>query len=263
MFKTVLSNDKTVACTSKLQQFTASTAVHKDTNLKLCPVLLSTQIYLNKYQRCKPLPVNNIFLCLHSLHPFISSECDNSENQDQHAAKQPTGTAGLRRAKRTDFKKKQRQVNVPTKRPEKAYMVCAQSHTPDPELTSGPTTTNTSWFLICIWTKHDPFGDRETNPLHKPNNIHCGFLPLQFSYSVYFWSGLREDSQSQLSLDLLGRSIMKFDCTPLNHPDVDFIFCRGIQIINALGDLKCRSSPAATWGRDQRGEKRRACEDVT
>lgn len=29
-----------------------------------------------------------------------------------------------------------------------------------------------------------------------------------------------------------------------------FFFCTGIQIINAPGDMKCRSSPAAPWGRE-------------
>lgn len=113
----------------------------KDTNLMsvLCIVIhsnvLITTVQFHFDDCCppqdyKPLCVpnskqtnstsHNIFLCLFRHHPFIPSESEYSENQDQCAAKQPLGTAGLIRAKRMHFRIKQRRVGTPTKYPEKS-----------------------------------------------------------------------------------------------------------------------------------------------
>lgn len=55
-----------------------------------------------------------------------------------------------------------------------------------------PTLSKTQYFLYLLhfWAKHHPFVERTTNPLHKPNNTHCGLLLLQFGNGVLLYSRL-------------------------------------------------------------------------
>lgn len=119
-------------------------------------------------------------------------------------------------------------------------------------------------YLLSFWERiTHPIGERTVNPLHRPNNLAVVCYPCSVVTVSCFTAGYgsqRGDSQNEQTLDLVVNSIKKYDCTPLNHQEVNiffFFFCTGIQIINAPGDLKCRSPPAAWRGREiKRGGRR-------
>lgn len=83
-------------------------------------------------------------------------------------------------------------------------------------------------YLLSFWERiTHPIGERTVNPLHRPNNLAVVCYPCSVVTVSCFTAGYgsqRGDSQNEQTLDLVVNSIKKYDCTPLNHQEVNIFY---------------------------------------